>query len=507
MKKIALVLAIVLILSACMVLIYKHPFNKPSDNLAVNGGTAAGGTSGETSSGILDVKAPKGFDWKQFDGITLNFLVENTINANILTKESQDFSKITGINLNIRAMDFSALNEKINMEFITKDGKYQLIYVDPYQTLNRFAADFEDLSRYNGDPALPHIANGLDDFFREQVDVESYFIDKSALYAVPFDTTTMILYYRKDIFEKYKKKFFEDMGYDWTPGQKGFTWERYTEIARWISDNVPDSEVKYGSGHMAQEHNSIFCDFSDIMAAYGGDYFTDENVDSLGLERARQVSVLRPEFINALNMYKKVIKSSDPRSVDWDWSDSSEAFKRGEIAMMPNWDENASSVENPAVSKVAGKVGYTILPYGPVRSGNIYGGSGIGINKYSDEKEKKAAWLFITWATSPGTQLYVLKHPEGGGIPPRKSAYEDKDIINEISGNQGDNRKYRAMPELPAVLRAWEKENVYYRPKLGNSYEIEQIIIKNLHKMIKTDLKAEDTARLINDQIKALDGN
>ncbi len=459
----------------------------------------------EKSSLLPNIEAPGDFNWRQFEGTSLNFLVENTINANILTKESQDFTKITGIDINIRAMDFSALSEKVNMGFITKDGKYQLIYVDPYQNLNRFAPNFEDLNRYNGDPELPHIPGGLEDFFEEQVTVDSYFGDRTALYTIPFDTTTMILYYRKDVFEKYREKFREEKGYDWTPGQPGFTWERYCEISDWIDKNVPDSEVKYGSGHMAQMHNSIFCDFSNVLAAYGGDYFKDENAGSLGIKEPHEISVLTPNFIDALNMYKKIIKTSSPKSLNWDWYDTAEAFKNGEIAMMPNWDENASSMENASASKVAGKVAYSLLPYGPVRSANIYGGSGIGINKYASEKEKQAAWLFIVWATSPQTQLFVLKHPEGGGIPPRKSVYEDEDIKNVISGKVLDNQKYRAMPELPTVLNAWKKENAYYRPKIGNFYYIEQIIINNLHTMILEDLEAEDTAKRIYDQIKALD--
>jgi multiple sugar transport system substrate-binding protein len=73
-----------------------------------------------------------------------------------------------------------------------------------------------------------------------------------------------------------------------------------------------------------------------------------------------------------------------------------------------------------------------------------------------------------------------------------------------ISGSQGNNHKYRAMPELPSVLDAWKKENAYYRPKLGSFYSIEQIIISNLHEMLKSDLKAEDTAKSINEQIKVL---
>jgi multiple sugar transport system substrate-binding protein len=461
----------------------------------------------ELSDGLPNIEAPKGFNWRQFDGVTLNFIVENTVHANILTKESQLFTKITGITLNVRAMDFNALAERINMEFITKDGKYQLIYADPYQTLNRFANSFEDLNRYNNDPNLPHLPGGLADFFDEQVNVESYFIDKSKLYTIPFDTTTMILYYRKDIFDKYRTRFYHEKGYDWTPGQKSFTWERYCEIARWIDQNVPKAEVKNGSGHMAQEHDSIFCDFSSVLAAYGGDYFNDVNTGSLGLKEPNRIGVRSANFIAALSMYKKIIRTSSPKSRYWDWYDACEAFKNGEIAMMPNWDENASSVENPSASKVAGKVGYSILPYGPKRSANIYGGAGIGINSNASERDKLAAWLFIVWATSPQTELYILKHPEGGAIPPRKSVYEDIDIKNAISGNQARDSKYRAMPELPAVLKAWQKENAYYRPKIGNFYQIEQIIIKNIHAMVKDDLSAQATAELIYNQIKALSSN
>ncbi|AKL95921.1 ABC-type sugar transport system, periplasmic component [Clostridium aceticum] len=458
----------------------------------------------EMSSIFPNIKAPIDFDWRQFEGMTLNFLVENNINANVLSKESQLFTEITGININIRPMDFSTLIQKINIDFISKTGKYQLVYVDPYQTLNRFAeTNLEDLNRYNNDPNLPHIPGGIEDFFEKQILVDSYFIDQETLYTVPFDTTTMIMYYRKDIFEKYKEAFMEEKGYDWTPGQPDFTWERYVEIAAWIEKNV--DEVKYGSGHMAQKHNSIFCDFSNVLAAYGGDYFSDKNIGGLGLRAPRHIRILEPNFIDALNMYKKIVNTSSPESLYWDWYDTAEAFKNGEIAMMPNWDENASAIENPATSKVAGKVGYSILPNGLKRSANIFGGSGIGINQHANEREKQAAWLFIVWATSPQTQLFVLQHPEGGGIPPRKSVYADETIEQVLEGYAEENsEKYRTMLQLPTVLQAWEEENVYYRPKIGNFYHIEQIIIKNLHEMIRDNLSAEDTARLMYDEIRAL---
>ena len=459
----------------------------------------------EKSMILPNIEAPIGFDWRMFEGMTLNFLVENNINANVLTKESQEFTKITGININIRPMDFSTLNQKINIDFISKTGKYQLVYVDPYQILNRFAeTNLEDLNRYNNDPELPHIPGGIEDFFEEQIKVDSYFVNEDMLYTVPFDTTTMILYYRKDIFEKYKERFLKEKGYDWTPGQLDFTWERYSEVADWIDKNISDNEVKYGSGHMAQKHNSIFCDFSSVLASYGGDYFGDKNVESVGLKEPKQIRVMEPSFIDALNMYKKIVKTASPKSLSWDWFDTAEAFKNGEIAMMTNWDENASTIENPATSKVAGNVGYSILPYGPMRSANIFGGSGIGINKHANEREKQAAWLFITWATSPQTQIFVLKHPEGGGVPPRKSVYQDATINKVTQGYAETNEKYRTMLQLPTVLKAWEKENVYYRPKIGNFHHVEQIIIRNLHDMIRFDSTAEYTAQSINDELQAL---
>src|SRR5690554_698450 len=179
----------------------------------------------------LDI--PYDYNLKKFQGITLNFIVENNINANILSHESEAFSELTGINVKIRAMDYDTLVQKANIDLLFQSGDYQLIYVDPYQTLNRFYDHLEVLNPYNEDPDLPNIKGFVDDFFETQTEVISYFKERDNVYAIPFDSTTMILYYRKDVFNKYREQFYQEMGYDWTPGTKDFTWERFIEIARW----------------------------------------------------------------------------------------------------------------------------------------------------------------------------------------------------------------------------------------------------------------------------------
>ncbi len=461
-----------------------------SGDKAINDDNKYKGTNFEN----LDI--PEDYNLRQFQGITLNFIVEKNINANILSHESESFSELTGINVKIRAMDYDTLVQKVNLDLLAQAGEYQLVYVDPYQTLNRFYDHLEILNPYNEDSSIPHIKGFPGDFFENQTKVISYFKDNKNLYTVPFDGTTMILYYRKDIFDKYRDKFFKEMGYDWTPGTKDFTWERYSEVAKWIDENVPDEEVKYGSGQMAQKHNSIFCEFSNILAAYGGDYFSDENINTLGLDSFKEINVLDHKFIKALDVYKKVIRTASPESINWNWTDTVNAFRNGEIAMMPNWDENSTYLENEQ-SKVSGKVGYSILPYGVERSANIYGGSGIGINKYTTDIKKQASWLYITWATSEGMQLKMLKHPEGGTLPTRKSAYNDIMIQNYLEDPNKINESNASFKHMKAVLNAWESENIYLRPKIKSFYQVEQVIINNLHEMVKNDIDSFQISKKI----------
>ena len=455
----------------------------------------------------LDI--PKGYDIKKFDGMTLNFIVENNLYANILLHESEEFSKVTGININILNVDYDTLFQKLNVDFISRSGKYQVVYVDPYQTLNRFFDYLEPLNQYNDSNQYPSVEGFPDDFFEFQVNVISYFSAENKTYAIPFDTTTMILFYRKDIFQKYREQFMQEKKYDWMPNSPDFTWEHYIEISEWIDENVPEEEVKYGSGHMAQEHNSIFCDFSNVLSAYGGKYFNEQDITTIGQTTFRNIAVKEENFIEALDMYKKIIRAASPESENWNWTDSAEAFRNGEIAMMPNWDENSSYLEDINNSRVAGKVGYSILPRGPYGSANIYGGSGIGINKYISEEEKEAAWLFITWATSKEMQEKVFTNIEGGNLPVRQSHYYDLGYAKKNEENRfvllPKKRNISSRDEqVYSVLESWTDKNIYLRPKISNFYEVEKVLTSSLHAMIEEDLDPVYTSYHIYNQLQLI---
>lgn len=442
---------------------------------------------GEPENEFGNIESPAAFDWKQCEGTILNFICEDNINANILSKEIEKFTNVTGIKVNIKRLDFNTLEEKINMEFISKTAQYDLIYVDPYKTLNRFYHGLEDLNKYEQDPSLPHIVGGINSFSKRQLEVCSYFENTEKLYSIPFDSTTCILFYRQDIFDKYKADMKKDLGYEVDPGSENFTWDQYIEVAKWLKEHVSEKEIKYPSLTMSAKHNSIYTAFSSVLGAYGGNYFTNDKVYNLGAQTAFEIQSRTPEFITALKKFKEIVALNPNDGQGYTWDQVADLFAAGKVAMMVNWDENISAVENSDI--VAGKVGYSILPRGSVRSANIYGGSGIGINSYSSNKKKLAAWMFIVWATSPQIQMKSFLDKDGGTLPTRT------ELIDWIEENYSKN-----MPQVVAMVKSQKEEYVYYRPKIRKGYEFENILITNLHQMVYKDQSVRNTSILIKSQ-------
>jgi multiple sugar transport system substrate-binding protein len=433
-----------------------------------------------------NVEAPENFNWRQCEGTILNFICEDNINANILSKETERFTEATGIKVNIKRMDFNTLEEKINMEFISKTAQYDLIYVDPYKTLNRFYDGLEDLNLYEKDPSLPHIVGGIDSFAKEQLEICSYFGNTDQLYTIPFDSTTMILFYRKDIFEQYKEQMRKELGFEPDPGSGTFTWDQYIAVAEWIDKNVDKSVIKYGSIIMSANHNSIYTAFSSVLGAYGGDYFANEKVTRLGTDAGRDIQSKTVEFRAALEEFKRITALNPESNQGFTWDEAANAFTSGEVAMMMNWDENVSAAEN---SPIAGKTGYSILPMGSVRSSNIYGGSGIGINSYASSKRKLAAWMFIVWATSPEVQMRSFTEKDGGTLPTRTAL--KKQILENYAGER---------PQVTAMYQSQLPEYAYFRPKIKNGDEFESIIINNLFQMTQYDLDVNSVSISIKSQ-------
>jgi len=416
-----------------------------------------------------------GDEWRQFAGTTLNFISENTAPTSAIAANLEPFKDLTGIDVKISQLELTALVQKVALDLASGLGSYHVIYADPYQVLAPYHEALAELNRFNDDPDLPKVQD-LGDFFPTQLDAAGRFVDRDKLYALPYDAPTLVWMYRKDIFTKHRARMEQGLGFDPMPSDES-TWEQFYAISKWIRDNQPEG-VPYGSGHQAKQHDSLMNDFSNVLWAYGGDYF-EQGVDvgRFGSADPGEPLLDRPEALEAATVYQKLLSIAHPSSLGWDWTGLAEAFMAGQVAMAPEWHEFASGIES---SRIAGKVGYARLPRGPKRSANMYGGTGIGINGVASEREQKAAWLFVNWATAPETQLANLTSKVGGGTPTRESIY----ALPEVRAARQPASKMPNILTTDAVFEAWRPENIGLRPKIAAWNECDTTIYTQLSQML-----------------------
>lgn len=416
-----------------------------------------------------------GDPWRRFAGTTLNFISENTAPTSAIAANLKPFTDRTGITVNIVQLELSAMVQKVALDFASGLGSYAVVYADPYQVLAPYHQALADLREFDSDPALPHVQD-LHDFIPIQLDAAGRFADRQKLYCLPYDCPTMIWFYRKDLFAKYGGRMKRDLGFDPTPGPDR-SWEDYFRMAKWFNDHAK-SDVPYGTGHMAKEHDSLMNDFSNVLWAYGGDWFHNgHHVGAIGVQDPGPVTLGTPEAHRAAEFYDRLLGIANPASTGWDWTGAEEGFLAGQMAMSPLWHEDAADVES---SSLKGKVGYAVLPHGPKRSANMYGGTGLGINATSPKDQQRAAWLFLVWATSTQTQLADLKSSAGGGTPTRTSVYK----IPAVRKAQNPPSKMPNALTFAAVEQAWKPENIGLRPKIPAWNECDTTIFSNFSKML-----------------------
>jgi multiple sugar transport system substrate-binding protein len=425
-----------------------------------------------------------GDPWRRFAGTTLNFISENTSPTSAIAANLKPFTDRTGINVNIVQLELSAMVQKVALDFASGLGAYQVVYADPYQVLAPYHKALADLNDFNQDPGLPHV-HDLHDFIPVQLEAAGRFADPHKLYCLPYDCPTMLWFYRKDLFAKYGRRMRKDLGFDPTPGSDR-SWEQYFRMAEWFNRHAK-GDVPYGTGHMAKEHDSLMNDFSNVLWAFGGDWFHNgRKVGGLGVTDPGPTTLNTPEARRAADFYNRLIGIAHPASKGWDWTGAEEGFLAGQMAMAPLWHEDAADAE---ASKYKGKIGYALLPHGPRRSANMYGGTGLGINGTSPKDEQRAAWLFLVWATSKQTQLADLKSKAGGGTPTRQSVYD----LPEVRKARKPPSKLPNILTYDAVSQAWKPENIGLRPKIPAWNECDTTIFSNFSKMLAGSQTPEQT--------------
>lgn len=444
-------------------------------------GAAAAGSAGMLTAcagrpdALVDADAAP---WKRYAGTTLNFISENTAPTAAIAADLKPFTELTGIRVNIVTLELSALAQKVALDLASGNGEYDVVYADPYLVLAPYAPAFADLRRFQEDPGLPHLPGGFGDFIPTHLDAAGRFGDSGKVLALPYDSPTMVWQYRADLFAMYHERMADDLGFDPTPSDAS-TWEQYYAIAKWFN-NSHAHEVRYGTGHQAKQHDSLTCDFSNLLWSYGGSYFADgTHVGRFGVTDPGTCLLRSDAAIAGAEFYDRLLRVADPASRTWDWDGLAAAFRAGRIAMCPNWHEYAAANE----AAMPGKVGYARLPKGPARSAGMYGGTGIAVSNVIPARRQRAAWLFANWATAPKTQVSNLASKVGGGTPTRTSVYAMPRVV------EAEHRP-STMPNMltaEAVRQTWKVANLGLRPKIPMWGECDTAIFTEVSRMFAGD--------------------
>lgn len=282
------------------------------------------------------------------------------------------------------------------------------------------------------EPLDPHVrANDLDVdvFFEKVLDLADRY--QGHLVALPVYVDGGLLYYRRDLLEKY--------GFEKPPK----TWDELLRYSLLIQRGERETNPGFhGFVWQGAQYEGLICNWLEYAGSNaGGIVFEDGRIIL-----HTPANVQATQFMHALIHIHKV---SPPNTyTEMKEEEARTLFQQGNALFERNWPY-AWALHQSEDSPVRGKVGIAGLPHFPVGSGvSTLGGWHIGISKHSDTKTKSLE--FMKFVLSFETQKRLAL--ELAWNPGRKDVYTDQQVIDALPHfehlrNVFDNLRPR--PNLP----------------------------------------------------------
>ena len=243
---------------------------------------------------------------------------------------------------------------------------------------------------------------------------------RGRIFGVPVFIDTGLLYYRKDLLEKYA------IG----PPQ---TWNQMFQAAKTILSREQDRQLVGFSGQFKQ-YEGLVCNMMEYILSNGGALWDEK----------RMISALdQPAALQAVRFVRDHIigEISGRGMLAYEEPESLALFTQGRAIFHRNWPYAWAIANDPASSKVAGRVGMSPLPGFAVGTGAAaLGGWQLGISRYS--RNPDLAWHFVAFMTGPDVQKRIALAT--GRAPTRAALYDDNEIAAKI-------------PQLKSLLASFKR--------------------------------------------------
>jgi sorbitol/mannitol transport system substrate-binding protein len=329
---------------------------------------------------------------------TVRVLMVNNPQMVDLQKLAGTFTKETGIKVDFKVLPENDVRDTIAQDVANQAGQYDVITISnfevPFYAKNGWLTSMSDFAAK--DPAF------------DQADILKPMTDSlkgpdGKLYGVPFYGESSMLMYRKDVFAK-----------------KGLTmpdhptWNQVAALAAKLDGAEPGMKGICLRGQPGW--GEVMAPLTTVVNTFGGTWFTKD----------WQTQVNSAPFKQATNFYVDLVrKHGESGASQAGFTECLNNMSQGRVAMWYDATSAAGALENPAQSKVAGKVGYAYAPVDKTKSSGWLYTWAWGIEKAS--KHPDNAWKFVSWASGKeyqklvGQKLGWAKVPDGT----RQSLYDN----------------------------------------------------------------------------------
>jgi multiple sugar transport system substrate-binding protein len=351
---------------------------------------------------VETANAQSAFDWKQAKGERLEVSLTANPRSVILIQNQKEFEELTGIRVGAEQIPEQQHRQKFAIEFSTGKPSFDVVGISLHVNKRQVgrAKWCADIRPMMADANITAPDFDFADFSPGAVAYSTQ--SDGRMDTLPEFADPWIMYYNKELLAA--KNIAVPKTFD----------ELYT-AAKALTD--PSKQV-YGFVGRGLRNANVVLWTSFLLGTQQRDT-VDGNM---------KLITDTPDAIWAGQMYQKLMREcAPPGSIGFNWNECQTSFMQGRAAFWIDGPGFAAPLEDAKRSRVAGKTGYAVAPAGPAHHHGALFGNGFGISEASSPARKKAAWLYLQWATGKQNQLRYLTG--GAGAPARMSPFKQEEAL------------------------------------------------------------------------------